>query len=91
MGLKRVLERHHQLDAFERAEPEFFDRRAGLQVRPPRVFRDERGESAVSGDRDRLRRAADDPVADRRALQLSCALGTRQAPPSGQTSARRMR
>ena len=33
--LKRVLERDHQLDAFERREPEFFDRRARLQLPGP--------------------------------------------------------
>ncbi len=42
--LERVLERDHQLDALERAQPELLDRRARRDVGTAGVLRDERRE-----------------------------------------------
>ena len=40
--LKLILERHHQLDALERAQPEPFDRGAAIERAPAGKFREQR-------------------------------------------------
>ena len=77
--LERVLERHHQLDAFERAQPELLERRRRRRRRRARrTSRPARPAIVGAGRTARRAAAALHPVANRRALQLARALGARQ-------------
>jgi hypothetical protein len=77
--LKRILERHHQLDAIQRAEPELFERRVGRELGAACVLREERGEPILARmDRRTLTRAALHPLADLRAFQLARPFRARQ-------------
>ena len=78
--LKRVLERHHQLDALERARARALRASsAATDRRGPAYFATSAAERVGAGRRaTRRRAAARHPVADRRALQLARAFGARQ-------------
>ena len=78
MRLERVFERNHQLNSLERAEPKLLDCRPRREIGPARVLGDESRKAIAARDGPRLRRAAEDPLANRRAFQFSRALRTRQ-------------
>ena len=88
--LERVFERHHQLDALERAETELLDRRVRRHIVASRVLRDERRQRIA----DRSARDAARPplftqsrIAARFSLRVPSVRGSSG---SGQTSARRI-
>ncbi len=76
--LEPVLERDHQLDAFERAQPELLERRGAADVAAAGEPADQRFERVALRRRQRLS-AGIDPVADGRALQLLRPFGARAA------------
>ena len=78
-SLKGVFERHHQLDALQRAQPQLLERRLRRQIGPACVLRHQGGERVGAGLHGARRRgAALRPLANRRAFQLACAFGPRQ-------------
>ena len=80
--LERVLERHHQLDALERAQPELVERRRRRRSSRPGAKRARSAAHVASLRAARRRRAAALPprshARSSRALQLPRALGARQ-------------
>ena len=75
--LELLLERDHQLDALERAEPQLVDRGSLADGAPGSERRDDRLTGSPAGAPDG-KRAGCDPVADLAPLQLSRAVGARQ-------------
>ncbi len=77
--LERVLERDHQLDPIQRAQPQLLQRGLRREVLAAGVFRDQRRER-VGALLHQARRGAAvlDPLADRGALELARAVGARQ-------------
>ncbi len=76
--LEFVFERHHQLDAFERTEPEFFDGRVRRDVFASRVPGDERRQRILARRRVLRRGAALHPLSNRGPFQFFRAFGPRK-------------
>src|SRR5439155_6866723 len=77
-SLEGILHCDHQLDPFEGAEAELFDRRGGRDLAAPRIFRNEHGQRVGGGARLWRFRAVLEPVPDFAALILGCAFGAWQ-------------
>ena len=71
MRLKGIFERHHQLDALERAQAELVDRRGRREAATARVFFDERSECVGASNHVPRRAALFDPLTDGRAFQFA--------------------
>ena len=75
---ERVLERYHQLDPFQRTEPQFFERRSRRDLVAPGILRDECADGVGAGGHEPRCAPRVRPVTNGGTFQLPSAVGARQ-------------